>query len=215
MPTSQTLALFALASFALIVIPGPNMLYILARGIADGRRAAVVCALGVETGLLVHIGAAAVGLSAVLASSALAFNVVRYAGAAYLVYLGLRALLGRERSAADAGRRQPSLRRAFRDGLVVNTLNPKVALFFLAFLPQFVEPARGALALQVLVLGAVFTLVAVCLDMAVALGAGALGGWLRRRPGLGRRQARFSGVVYLLLGAAAALVGPERSRAQV
>jgi len=213
MPTLSTLALFALASFALVVIPGPNMLYILTRGISEGRRSAVVSALGVETGLVVHIGAAAVGLSAVLASSATAFNAVRYAGAAYLVYLGLRALLRRAPdAAAGAPAREPSLRRAFRDGLLVNTLNPKVALFFLAFLPQFVDPALGSVALQVLVLGLVFTLVAVVLDMAVAFASGALGTWLRRRPAFLRLQGRVSGGIYLLLGAGAALAGPERSR---
>ena len=213
MPTTSTLLLFALASFALIVIPGPNMLYILTRGISEGRRSAVVSALGVETGLLVHIGAAAVGLSALLASSAAAFNVVRYLGAAYLVYLGLRALLRRE-SAEGAGAPAPraSLRRAFRDGLIVNVLNPKVALFFLAFLPQFLDPALGSLAAQVFVLGAVFIVVAFALDMAVAFAAGALGGWLRRRPAFLRLQGRVAGGIYLVLGAGAALAGPERSR---
>ncbi|MGH3040646.1 MAG: LysE family translocator, partial [Gaiellaceae bacterium] len=156
-------------------------------------------------------GAAAIGLSALLASSELAFDLVRYLGAAYLVYLGLRTLVQRGShapAAPEAGRRRLWL--AYRQAVLVNVLNPKVALFFLAFLPQFVDPARGAPWTQILALGAVFFLVGLVVDLAYALGAGTIGDWLRRRPGALRWQRYTSGGVYLALGAVAALAGSGR-----
>jgi threonine/homoserine/homoserine lactone efflux protein len=202
-PDRSTFLVFALASLALIVAPGPNLLYIVTRSVSQGRRAGLVSAVGVEAGTLVHITAAAVGLSQLVATSALAFSVVKYAGAAYLFYLGLRALRRREGLDLAAAARPLQLPRVLRDGIIVNVLNPKVALFFLAFLPQFVDPARGTASAQILALG-VFFGIALTVDVLYAIVAGALSGWLRRRPAYLRRQRFVVGGVYLGLGAAAA-----------
>jgi threonine/homoserine/homoserine lactone efflux protein len=204
MPDASTLLLFAAASALLVAIPGPAVVYIVTRGVAQGRSAGIVSALGIETGALVHVAAAVVGLSALVASSATAFSVVKYAGAAYLVVLGVRKLRTRgETALADLPR--DSRARLFRQGFVVSVLNPKVAVFFLAFLPQFVRPAEGPVALQVAVLGVLFVAVAATLDCLWALAAGAVGGRLRSSAGVGRWLDRVSGGTYLGLGVAAAL----------
>ncbi len=213
MPDFSTLLVFSVAALALIAVPGPNIIYIVTRGMGQGRKAAVASALGVETGTLFHVAAAALGLSALLASSAFAFNVVKYLGAAYLVYLGVRTLLGGDddgqpEERADNGR----LWRVYLQGVVVNALNPKVALFFLAFLPQFVDPSRAGVTAQVFVLGVVAFFIGLCVDLLYATSSGALGGWLRRRPAFLRQQRYFTGSVYLALGAAAALAGSDRGR---
>jgi threonine/homoserine/homoserine lactone efflux protein len=207
MPSPATLLLFAAASVALVAVPGPNVLFVLARGIGGGRRAAVVSVLGVETATLCFVGSAAFGLTAVLASSAVAFALVRYAGAAYLVLLGLRALLSRHGADPAAPHLPVRDGRTFRQAFGVGIANPKVALFFLAFLPQFVSPVAGSATGQVLVLGLVFLAVATVLDLGWALLAGWLAGWLRRHPALLRRQRLVTGPVYLGLGAYAAVAG--------
>jgi threonine/homoserine/homoserine lactone efflux protein len=213
MPSPTTLLVFALAAGVLVVIPGPNHIYIVTRSIAQGRRVGLASALGVETGTLVHITAAAIGLSALIASSAVAFNFVRYLGAAYLAFLGLRAILGDHGAQLQDGRpRAGSARRAYVDGILVNVLNPKVALFFLAFLPQFVDPHRGAAATQILVLGFVVFVIATTSDIVYALAAGALGSWLRGRPAFARRQRFLTGGIYLGLAAVATFAGSERRR---
>jgi threonine/homoserine/homoserine lactone efflux protein len=215
MPAPTTILVFALAAGVLVAIPGPNHLYIVTRSVAQGRRIGLASAFGVETGTLVHITAAAVGLSALIASSATAFNVVRYLGAAYLAYLGVRALLrDRGTELLDAQARGHSVRRAYLDGILVNVLNPKVALFFVAFLPQFVDPGRGATATQILALGLVVFVIATASDIVYALAAGALGGWLRGRPGFLRRQRYLTGSIYLGLAAAATFAGGERRSAR-
>jgi threonine/homoserine/homoserine lactone efflux protein len=200
-PEPDTLLVFAAASVVLAVVPGPAVIYIVTRSVRHGRAAGLVSTLGVEAGNLVHVAAAAVGLSALLASSATAFNLVRYAGAAYLVYLGVRALLGQ----GEDGRERPVVgrRRLFWEGALVSALNPKTALFFLAFLPQFVDPAQGAVAFQALVLGSCFVALATVSDSAYALLAGTAGARLRE----GRLLAKLSGGVYLGLGAFAAFAG--------
>jgi threonine/homoserine/homoserine lactone efflux protein len=197
-PAPSTLAVFALAALALIAIPGPNLLYIASRSMSDGRRAGIASALGVETGTIVHVTAAAAGLSALIASSAAAFDAIRYLGAAYLIFLGIRTLMSRDDDAEHLAR-PVSLARAYRQAVVVQVLNPKVALFFLAFLPQFVDPDRGPVATQVLVLGAVLGALGFAVDCAYALAAARLGRFKHRR--------RVSGGIYLVLGAAAALTG--------
>jgi threonine/homoserine/homoserine lactone efflux protein len=176
----STLALFMLASLALAVVPGPAVLYIVAQSIDQGRFAGLVSALGIGVGGLVHVVAATIGLSSLLASSATAFTVVKYAGAAYLILLGVRRLLTREQVGEEVLRPPRPHRRLFLDGVVVNVLNPKTALFFLAFLPQFVDPGRGAATLQILLLGLIFVAIALCSDSLWALAAGMLGSWLRR-----------------------------------
>ncbi|MPZ63753.1 MAG: LysE family translocator [Propionibacteriales bacterium] len=211
MPQPTTLLLFTVAAAALVAIPGPNHLYIVTRGVSEGRSAGIASALGIETGTLVHIAAAAAGLSALIASSAVAFQIVKYAGAAYLVYLGIRSLLSKkELSLGDSGTRR-QLRRVYRDGVLINVLNPKVALFFLAFLPQFIDPAEGSVATQVVVLGLLLAAIGLISDLVYACVSGALGGWLRRRPGLLRGQRYVAGCTYLALGAAALATDQRRT----
>ncbi|MFI7036766.1 LysE family translocator [Microbispora rosea] len=200
---SSTLLVYAAASAAVVAVPGPNHLYIAARGVAQGRRAGVASALGVETGTLLHIAAAAAGLSYLLARSAELFTAVKWAGVAYLAFLGVRALT-RRGAAGDEPRPQP-LRRVFLEGVVVNVLNPKTVLFFLAFLPQFVDPS-GDVPGQVLLLGLVIAVIGLASDLAYALTAGSLG----RR--LHASTLRYvSGVAYLVLALVAALSGAGRT----
>jgi threonine/homoserine/homoserine lactone efflux protein len=139
-PSSSAYLLFVLTALTLLLIPGPAVMYVVGQSIGRGRRAGVASVLGVHTGTLVHVTAAAVGISSLLVASATAFAIVKYAGAAYLVVLGVRRLLGKEESAVGETRGPTDLRRHFRQGIVVNVLNPKTALFFLAFLPQFIDP---------------------------------------------------------------------------
>ena len=199
-PDSQALALFAAAALALLLVPGPAVLYIVAQSAEHGRLAGLVSVAGVHLGTLVHVAAAAVGLSALIVSSALAFSVVKYAGAAYLVYLGVRRLLTREPADLLPARKQP-LAALFTQGVVVNVLNPKTALFFLAFLPQFVDPDRTVWT-QVVVLGLTFVALGFVSDGLYSLAAGTLGRWLRTHRNLLRYG---SGSVFVGLGASAAL----------
>jgi threonine/homoserine/homoserine lactone efflux protein len=208
MPEIRTLALFAPVALGLLIVPGPAVLYIVTRSIDQGRTAGFVSVAGIHVGSLVHVGAAAFGLSAILASSALAFGVVRYAGAAYLIVLGIQKLRERDDGEDLPGDGSPrSLRRIFVQGVVVNVLNPKTALFFLALLPQFVDVHRGAVWIQMLVLGMTFILLGVCSDGAYALMAARAGRWLRTSAGFRTARRYVSGGVYLSLGAAAALTG--------
>lgn len=204
MPDSATIAAFAAASLALLLIPGPAVIYILNRSVADGRRIGLASVAGLELGNLVHVIAAAVGLSAVLAASAVAFSVVKWAGAAYLVVIGLNTLR-RPPAAIDTDRPSVSAQRAFTQGVVVNILNPKVALFFLSFLPQFIDPDLGHPGRQALVLGLVFVAIGVVTDGVYALVASALRGALLRGRSLAFVQRYVAGVVFIALGVLAAL----------
>jgi threonine/homoserine/homoserine lactone efflux protein len=200
---ASSLALFAAAAFALAVVPGPAVLYIVARSVDQGRLAGFVSALGIATGSLVHVTAATIGLSSLLASSATAFTIVKYAGAVYLIVLGIRRLMTREVLEEAVVRGQRSRRSLFANGVVVNVLNPKTALFFLAFLPQFVDPETGSATVEILVLGLIFTLIALASDSTWALLAGTLGGWLKRsRWYLGVKR-WVTGLVFVGLGASA------------
>src|SRR5262249_36141720 len=172
LPDAQSLGIFALAALVLLLTPGPAVLYIVARSVDQGRRAGLVSVLGVHVGTLVHVLAAAAGLSALLTASATAFSVVKYLGAAYLVYLGVRRLLSRGASAQRVDGRERRLSRVFLDGVTVNVLNPKTALFFLAFLPQFVDVTRGRVGAQVLCLGLVFVLLGAVTDGLYAVSSG-------------------------------------------
>jgi threonine/homoserine/homoserine lactone efflux protein len=203
-PDSETLWLFTVACAGLVAIPGPAVLYIVSRSALHGRRAGLVSVAGIETGNLVQVLAATAGLAAIVASSATAFSIVKYAGAAYLVYLGIRTI--RDGAAVDASQERSGRtgRRLYWEGVVVGALNPKLALFLLAFLPQFVDPA-GPVWLQTLVLGTIFSLVATVGDSAFALAAGTAGSKLRQRLG---REGAFSwgaGTLLIGLGAWAAL----------
>ena len=202
---ADAFVVFALASLALAVVPGPAVLYIVAQSVQGGRRAGVVSSLGVSTGGMFHVVAAVIGLSAVLSASATAFTVVKLAGAAYLVWLGIRTLLSRDDRIA--GRRaEPTLWRTYRQGVIVNVLNPKTALFFLAFLPQFVDP-EGSTRGQLAVLGLVFVVIALTTDLIWALVAGTAGSVLRRSRTFLRVQRYVSGTIFVGLGALAATTG--------
>jgi threonine/homoserine/homoserine lactone efflux protein len=210
-PSAGSLGLFIVAALALLVVPGPAVLYIVARSVAQGRAAGFVSDLGIHSATLVHVAAASLGLSALLASSAVAFSVVKYAGAAYLIWIGLRKLFGREETPdVDMALKPRSRARLFREGFVVNLLNPKTALFFLAFLPQFVEVGRGHVAMQIAFLGIVFTLLGLVSDGCYALAAGTLGDRLRRSRAYLRFERTISGVLFIGLGVSAALTGSHR-----
>jgi threonine/homoserine/homoserine lactone efflux protein len=200
-PDSTALWVFGLAALALLAVPGPAVLYVVVQSAEQGRRVGLASVAGIHLGTLVHVAAAVAGLSALIVASAVAFSVVKYAGAAYLIYLGVRKLLEREPTAAVERSREP-LRRAFTRGIVVNVLNPKTALFFLAFVPQFVDADRGGVWSQALVFGLVFVGLGLVSDSLYALAAGSVGSLLRRR----RTALRYgSGVVYIGLGTVAAL----------
>ena len=210
MPEVHTFVIFAAASAAFLAVPGPSVIYIVSRSLAEGRTAGIVSALGIQAGGLVHVTAATIGVSALLASSAVAFSIVKYAGAAYLIYLGIRRLLEGEQPEQAVEDRRAGRRRLFWQGVLVNSLNPKTALFFLAFLPQFVDPARGAVAPQVLALGVLFLVLAILSDSTYALVAGSVRGWLGERR---RTLARISGCSYVGLGVLAALSPASSSSA--
>ncbi len=200
MPDFSTLSAFFVAAFLLNIAPGPDMLYVIGRSIGQGRSAGVVSALGVFVGCLFHIFAAAFGVAALLRSSPIAFSMVRYAGAAYLVYLGVRLLLQSPASLDPKKVESAALGRIFSQGVVTNVLNPKVALFFLSFLPQFIQPQRGSVALQVLILGMIFNAGGTLVNLAVAQAGGRLGDALKRHPGVARIQKWFTGTVFIGLG---------------
>ena len=204
MPEIATLLVFSAAALALIVVPGPAVLYIVAQSIDRGRLAGVVSALGVAVGGLVHVTAAAIGLSSLLVSSATAFAAVKYAGAAYLIGLGLYTLLVRRKEPAASVPQERRLRRRFGQGVVVNVLNPKTALFFFAFLPQFVDPDKGSAALQIGVLGLLFVALAVISDSLWALAAGSASERLRGSRRFLAVQRYVSGSVFVGLGAVTA-----------
>jgi threonine/homoserine/homoserine lactone efflux protein len=191
----------------LLLVPGPAVLYVVARSIHEGRRAGIASVLGIHVGTLVHIAAATLGLSAIVVSSAVAFTVVKVAGAVYLVGLGLWTLLSRraETEVALGGRR--NLRRAFAQGIVVNVLNPKTALFFLAFLPQFVDADAAHPAAQIAFLGLLFAALGLVTDSLWALAAGTAGGLVRGSRRFVRAQRYVAGSVYVGLGLATALAG--------
>jgi threonine/homoserine/homoserine lactone efflux protein len=209
MPDGSTLLLFAGASLALLAVPGPAVIYVVTRSLDQGRAAGIVSVLGIETGTFAYALAASAGLTGLIAASEIGFTVVKYAGAAYLVYLGVRKLLEPEE---PQDRLSSARSRLFIRGVLVQLLNPKIAIFFLAFLPQFVDSSRGPVAVQVLVLGTIFTLLAILSDGAYVLLAGAVGAWLRSGRRARGRLARLSGGVYIGLGVTAALSGTSDAR---
>jgi threonine/homoserine/homoserine lactone efflux protein len=202
-PSGSSLALFCLASVALAVVPGPAVTYIVTQSIDKGRRAGLVSALGVASGGLVHVAAATIGLSALIASSATAFTTVKLVGAAYLIIIGIRRILSREEDTEVQVVPTPH-RKLYVQGAVVNVLNPKTALFFLAFLPQFVDASRGSVPAQVALLGVLFAVIAFTSDAMYALLADLLAGKLRRS-GTGAKVRRWvSGGIFIALGVTAA-----------
>ncbi len=210
-PGAANLGLFISAALVLLLIPGPAVLYIIARSAEQGRLAGFVSDLGIHTATLAHVAAAALGLSAVLASSALAFSAVKYAGAAYLIWLGLKKIFGHaEAPGVNVTLQGNGYWRLFRDGFIVNLLNPKTALFFLAFLPQFVEVDRGHVAMQIAFLGLLFTTLGLITDGCIVLAAGTAGHWVKRSRGYLKFERYVSGVLFIGLGLTTALSGNQK-----
>lgn len=209
MPDPSSLTVFLVAALALLLIPGPAVLYIVARSVDQGRSAGLVSVFGVGLGSMVHVVAAALGLSALLVQSAVAFTTVKYLGAAYLVYLGVRRWMDRDEDIVRADGAERSLRSIFVQGVWVNVLNPKTALFFFAFLPQFVDVDAGSVGPQILLLGALFVAMGIVTDGIYAVAAGGLGLWLRRRPRVVTAQRWFAGGIFITLGIATALTGTK------
>jgi threonine/homoserine/homoserine lactone efflux protein len=205
LPTN--LLLFVTASLALLLVPGPAVLYIMTRSIDQGRKAGLISVAGIHSGTLVHILAAALGLSAILLSSALAFDLVKYLGAAYLIYLGVKKLLGKDESDATETLQKQSLKQIYKQGVIVNVLNPKTALFFFAFLPQFVDPSHGSVSLQIMLLGLIFVGMGAITDSTYAVVSSLLAGRLRESRRFKQIQRYVSGTVFVGLGITAALAG--------
>lgn len=205
MPQPDALLLFVTAGLLLNITPGPDVLYIVGRSLAQGRSAGVLSALGIAAGCLVHVAAAALGLSAIMSAAPALYDGTQYAGAAYLVWIGLRAV--RARGAALALREDgPAGRREiFRQGMVTNLLNPKVAIFFVAFLPQFTDATRGPLPPQLLVLGLIFVFNGLLVCLAYAVAAASLGAWLKAKPGTAGWLHRAMGALFIGLGVRLAL----------
>jgi threonine/homoserine/homoserine lactone efflux protein len=201
----STLGVFAAAAFLLLITPGPAVLYIVTRSVEQGRRAGLISMLGICTGTLAHVAAAALGISALLVTSPHAFNVLRYLGAAYLIVLGIRTLSKRETAAGAVAIPHARARRIFAQGVIVNLLNPHTALFFFAFLPQFVDPSKGSVPLQIVTLGLLFVLMSAMTDAAWAIGAGTAGNWIRGSRRFQRAQGYVAGCALIGLGAAAAV----------
>ena len=197
---------FAFASFMLNITPGADMLYVATRSTSQGVKAGIVSAFGIMAGCIVHLAAAVVGLSAIIASSAIAFSVIKYAGAMYLIYLGLTSFFDK-RNAFEPGKKMPhqSLRKIFWQGAVTNVLNPKVALFFLAFLPQFIHADRGNTQMQILFLGAWFNISGTIINILVALLFGKMGNWLAKKEWFIKWQHKITGLLLLGLGIKVAL----------
>ncbi|WP_394619791.1 LysE family translocator [Lentzea sp. JNUCC 0626] len=210
MPTQQTLLTFAVVSVIAMVSPGPSTIFVLAQGIGHGRRAALAAVAGISTASAIRVLLAAVGLSALLTSSAAVFEVIRWAGVAYLTYLGVQALRSRWQE-APAPELAP-VSRSLGKGLLVGLGNPKTLIFFLAFIPQFVQAGQGPEARQILVLGTVFWVIGVVWDVLLAYASGTIGGWLRTRPRLRAAQPRVEGVAYLGLAVWAAVTGTRATR---
>jgi threonine/homoserine/homoserine lactone efflux protein len=208
----QRLGIFLVAAVALAVTPGPGIFYVLARSLRGGRAEGFASSFGTAVGGLGHVVAAAIGLSAALAASATAFTIVKYAGAAYLIYLGVATLRSRHGPGDEHGAAPPpgNSRQAFVQGIVTEALNPKTALFFLAFIPQFIDPARPALG-QFLLLGCVSVALNTAADLVVASFAGPIGQWLRGSPGWQRAQRRLTGWALIGLGAYVALADSRRT----
>ncbi|HEV8631993.1 MAG TPA: LysE family translocator [Thermoanaerobaculia bacterium] len=200
------LAFFA-AALVLLLLPGPAVLFVVTRSVQHGRRAGLVSVLGLSCGALVHLGAAVVGVSALIAASVAAFTTIKLLGAGYLLFLGIKTLVGKSSPPTAAEVTAEPTARHFLDAVVVNLFNPKTAIFSLAFLPQFVDPARGPVGRQIAALGFLFLLLALITDGLYALAAASLRDWLAVRPGIWRSQRYVAGTVYLGLGLSAALTG--------
>ena len=203
-------ALFVVASTLLALAPGPDIIYVLTRGISQGRKAGIAAALGFASGCIFHTALAAVGVAALIRSSDLAFDLVRYAGAAYLIWIGVQALRHRSAFSIEGASEARALATIYKQSVIGNMLNPKVTLFFLAFLPQFVNTGAGNVGLQMAILGIVFMIVTIVVFGAVAIFAAYIGDWVRRKPAIGERLNVFAGLTFIALGIRVAL--PDMAR---
>jgi threonine/homoserine/homoserine lactone efflux protein len=210
MPAPSTIAIFLLAGLGILLIPGPAVLYIVTRSVALRKACRAGLCRGIETANLVHLVAAALGLSALLMTSALAFSVVKYLGAAYLIFLGVRTLLSRDTHLALSTPKSQRLSKLFANGFLVNLLSPKAALFYYAFLPQFVDPARGSVVEQLLLLGIIFAVLASCTDSLYALLGATIGQLFRSSVRFQQASRYFTGSIYILLGLATAVTVSEK-----
>jgi threonine/homoserine/homoserine lactone efflux protein len=197
--------LFVGVSWALIIAPGPDMLYVITRGVTQGRRAGMLSALGVICGILVHTTAAALGLTLILQTSAMAFLVVKYVGAIYLITLGIKAWQDTSTFSLQTSTSRLSFRRVFWQGVLSNVLNPKIAIFFLAFLPQFVDKGSNRVTLQMVTLGLTFACFGLCFLLVIGYSSGTIGGWITRRPQYAQLLQRFAGGILIGLGIRLAL----------
>ena len=207
MPDLSTITIFLGASLVLLLTPGPAVLFVVTRAVDQGRLAGVVSSMGLAVGTLVHVAGVVLGLSVLLVSSANAYAILKYLGAAYLVYLGARKLVGRDEPQKLGGAERNGLSKLFYQGIVVNVLNPKLALFFLAFLPQFADASRGGLTTQLGVLGLSFVALGIVTDIFYALLAGTARTWLVRSKVFLHSQRYVAGIIYIGLGVATAVTG--------
>ncbi len=207
MDTISYWLVFLSAAFAINISPGPDLIYIVSRTIAQGRKIGLASSLGVCTGALVHIFAAALGLSAILATSAMAFSVVKYIGAAYLFYLGIQTLRSKGISFDVPAKKETetTVWQAFRQGVLVDVLNPKVAVFFMAFLPQFIRPELGHDSVQIIFLGVLVDLLGLVVESLVVLTAARTTGFFRANPKVSIWLDRLLGSVLIGLGLRLAL----------
>ncbi len=206
------IALFLAASALLTIAPGPDIVYVLTRGVAQGAKAGLAAALGFATGCIFHTTLAAVGVAALIRSSDVAFNAVRYAGAAYLAWIGIQALRHRSAFSIEGAKDRKALAVIYRQSVIGNMLNPKVTLFFLAFLPQFVNRDAGSVGMQMALLGAIFMVQTAIIFGAVAFFSGWIGAWIRRKPAIGERLNVFAGITFIALGIRVALPAPAFAR---
>lgn len=199
------LLIFVTVVIILVITPGPNTLYIIARSLQGGYRTGIVSCIGISLATLIHIAGAAIGLTALLSSSVLIFSLIKYTGAAYLVWIGVKTLATRQQGELLLPNQSGKIASGIRQGFLVNLLNPKTALFFVAFLPQFIEPSLGRVSLQVILLGTILVSIGMISDCTYALVASVVGKWLRESLSLFQSLRYVAGSVYLLLGAVTAL----------
>jgi threonine/homoserine/homoserine lactone efflux protein len=211
MPDTATILLFLGASLILLITPGPATIYIMTRSVHQGRGAGIISALGISLGTFIHVIAAALGLSAILVSSATAFTIVKYMGALYLIYLGIKQMFNVSEPKSEQNYRAAvNLKKVFYEGTLVNLLNPKLALFMFSFLPQFIIVSKGSVTTQILILGFILILLGFCTDSMYALLANKVGGWLKRRSSIVKKQKYATGTVYIVLGIVTALTSNNR-----
>jgi threonine/homoserine/homoserine lactone efflux protein len=209
MPTLTTLFLLVTMTVLVCIVPGPDMLYIISRSTGQGRSTGVVSCLGIATGGLLQTTAVALGISSFFLVVPIAYDIIKYVGAAYLVYLGIRFILSREEMLTSSHDGKADFRKAFLQGSLTTLLNPKVALFYVAFLPQFVDPTQGHIPLQLLILGLLFNITSLAVDTSVALLASLLGTWLKRRSGAAKLIHWLTGSVLVGLGVRLAFSGRQ------